>query len=163
MATSQLRNLLREITRACETRHIAGMSPSPTLSTSCESQQLAKSREASMRTGKLAALLLGAAFVLGAALAVPPASAGNPKGNETKGKFYFRQSCKSCHTKGAVGTEITPLNKTTAQWHSYFIAAKHNHGREMLEKVLTAEQLRDVQAYLEAHASDSLQPETCGK
>jgi mono/diheme cytochrome c family protein len=117
-----------------------------------------------MRTGKLATLFLGAALVMAAAFStVQPVTAGNPKGNEAKGKFYFRQTCKSCHTRGAVGTEITPLNKTTVLWNSYFISGKHNHGRESLEKVLTAEQLRDVQAYLAAHASDSLQPETCGK
>lgn len=117
-----------------------------------------------MHSGKWAALFLSAAFVLAAAFtAVQPVAAGNPKGNEAKGKFYFRQTCKSCHTKGAVGTEITPLNKTTVQWNSYFISGKHSHGRESLEKVLTTEQLRDVQTYLAAHASDSLQPETCGK
>ena len=116
-----------------------------------------------MRTTRIITALLSAFVLCGIVLTVQPVSAGTTKGNETKGKFYFRQTCKSCHTKGAVGTEITPLNKTTVQWHSYFTSAKHNHGREMLEKVLTAEQLRDVQAYLEAHASDSLQPETCGK
>jgi mono/diheme cytochrome c family protein len=117
-----------------------------------------------MRTAKWAAAVLGAAFVIGAAaFGVQPVSAGSLKGSETKGKFHFRQTCKSCHTKGAVGTEVTPLNKTTVQWHNYFIAGKHNHTKEALDKVLTADQLRDVQAYLEAHASDSLQPETCGK
>ncbi len=116
-----------------------------------------------MRNARIIAALLAAFVVCGIATIHPPASSAGAKGNETKGKFYFRQTCKSCHTKGAVGTEITPLNKTTTQWHAYFVSGKHNHGREMLEKVLTAEQLRDVQAYLEAHASDSLQPETCGK
>lgn len=85
------------------------------------------------------------------------------KGNEAKGKFYFRQNCKQCHTKGAVGGEITPLNKKISQWHSYFETGKHGTGKEDLTKYLTPEQLRDVQAFLEAHAADSLQPETCGK
>jgi mono/diheme cytochrome c family protein len=111
--------------------------------------------------------LMAAALILAlgiAGLGTPTAVAGGSiKGNETKGKFYFRSTCKNCHTKGAVGTEITPLNKTTVQWHAYFTSGKHNHGREVLEKLLSGEQLRDVQAYLEAHASDSLQPETCGK
>jgi len=86
-----------------------------------------------------------------------------PKGNEAKGKFYFRQNCKQCHTKGAVGGEITPLNKKITQWHSYFQTGKHGNAKEDLTKYLTPEQLRDVQAFLEAHAADSLQPETCGK
>ncbi len=97
-----------------------------------------------------------------AALLVGAATAG-PKGNEAKGKFYFRQNCKQCHTKGAEGGEITPLNKKIAQWHSYFESGKHAHGKEPLTKYLDENQLRDVQAFLEGHAADSLQPETCGK
>jgi cytochrome c5 len=42
------------------------------------------------------------------------------KGSENKGRYYFRQTCKECHTKGAAGGEITPLNKTMAQWRAYF-------------------------------------------
>jgi cytochrome c5 len=85
------------------------------------------------------------------------------KGSESKGRFYFRQTCKTCHTKGAVGGEITPLNKTQAQWKAYFAAGKHAKGKEQLVKVMDALQLRDVAAFLHGHAADSLQPETCGK
>ncbi|MFB3812484.1 MAG: cytochrome c [Terriglobales bacterium] len=85
------------------------------------------------------------------------------KGNETKGRYYFRQTCKNCHTKGAAGGEVTPLSKTMDQWRKYFAAGKHNHGKEPLEKVMPAEQLADVQKFLVGHAADSLQPETCGK
>jgi mono/diheme cytochrome c family protein len=93
---------------------------------------------------------------------VTPASAA-PKGSESKGRYYFRGTCKSCHTKGAVGGEITPLNKTQAQWKMYFASGKHSHGKEVLTKFLTDDQIRDVAAFLDAHAADSLQPETCGK
>ena len=86
-----------------------------------------------------------------------------PKGNDGKGRYYFRQTCKQCHTKGAKGGEVTPLTKTMAQWRSYFLKAKHSSGTEALVKVMPAEQLRDVQTYLINHAADSLQPETCGK
>jgi mono/diheme cytochrome c family protein len=85
------------------------------------------------------------------------------KGSESKGRYYFRQNCKQCHTKGAVGGEITPLNKTQAQWKAYFASGKHAHSREVLTKYMSDDQLRDVSAFLDAHASDSLQPETCGK
>jgi len=85
------------------------------------------------------------------------------KGSEGKGRFYFRQNCKQCHTKGAVGGEITPLNKTQTQWKTYFASGKHAHSREILTKYMSDDQLRDVAAFLDAHASDSLQPETCGK
>ncbi len=85
------------------------------------------------------------------------------KGSENKGRFYFRQTCKECHTKGAVGGEITPLNKTMAQWRTYFGQGTHNHGKEPLLKHLPADQLLDASTFLIQHAADSPQPETCGK
>ena len=110
-------------------------------------------------------------FVLGALAAVfvaaiPPVIPGvaaASKGSESKGRYYFRGTCKSCHTKGAVGGEITPLNKTQAQWKMYFLAGKHDKGKEPLTKFMTEDQVRDVSTFLDAHAADSLQPETCGK
>jgi cytochrome c2 len=32
--------------------------------------------------------------------------AGSLKGSETKGRNYFRGSCKECHTKGAKGARL---------------------------------------------------------
>ncbi len=115
-------------------------------------------------SGLIKKLLVAAALLAGLSLVapVPPVSA-NPKGSETKGRYYFRQNCKQCHTKGAVGSEVTPLNKTQAQWKAYFATGKHSKGKEPLTKVMTPDELRDVAAFLDAHASDSLQPETCGK
>ena len=107
------------------------------------------------------ALSLGMAAVLVAAAL--GATAGPTKGNEGKGRYYFRQTCKDCHTKGAKGGEVTPLTKTMAQWRTYFIKGKHAKGTEDLAKVMPAEQLIDVQFFLVKHAADSLQPETCGK
>ncbi|HEV2713879.1 MAG TPA: cytochrome c [Terriglobales bacterium] len=109
-------------------------------------------------------------FILGAlaavfAAAIPPVTpvSAAAKGSESKGRYYFRGTCKSCHTKGAVGGEITPLNKTQAQWRLYFASGKHAHSKEVLTKFMPEDQLRDVAAFLDAHAADSLQPETCGK
>jgi mono/diheme cytochrome c family protein len=85
------------------------------------------------------------------------------KGSENKGRYYFRQTCKECHTKGAVGGEITPLNKTMAQWRAYFAKGTHSHGKEPLVKYLPADQLLDASTFLTQHAADSPQPETCGK
>jgi cytochrome c5 len=109
-------------------------------------------------------LVLGslAAIFVAAIPPVTPVSAA-PKGSESKGRYYFRGTCKSCHTKGAVGGEITPLNKTQAQWKMYFASGKHAKGKEILNKFMAEDQLRDVAAFLDAHAADSLQPETCGK
>lgn len=90
-------------------------------------------------------------------------SAESTKGNQAKGKYYFRQTCKTCHSKGQSGGEVTPMTKTMAQWKRYFEAAKHNKSSEALTKVMPAEQIRDMSAYVVDHAADSLQPETCGK
>lgn len=94
---------------------------------------------------------------LGAVMAL--AAAG---GSETKGKFFFKKSCKACHAKSGAGGEVTPLTKTQAQWKDYFAKSKHNKGKEELNKILTPDQLVDVQTFLVNHASDSPQPETCG-
>jgi len=85
------------------------------------------------------------------------------KGSENKGRFYFRQTCKECHTKGAVGSEVTPLNKTMEQWRAYFAKGTHNHGKEPLSKYLPPDQFLDASTFLINHAADSPQPETCGK
>lgn len=90
-------------------------------------------------------------------------AAASQKGSENKGRFYFRQTCKECHTKGAAGGEVTPLNKTMAQWRAYFAKGTHNHGKEPLSKYLPADQLLDASTFLVNHAADSPQPETCGK
>jgi mono/diheme cytochrome c family protein len=90
-------------------------------------------------------------------------SANQKKGNQAKGRYYFRQTCKTCHVKGAPGGEVTPMSKTMAQWKRYFESAKHKKGAEALAQVMAAEQITDVGAYLVEHAADSLQPETCGK
>ena len=103
------------------------------------------------------------AVVLAGLLSVAAVDASSPKGNDSKGRYYFRQTCKECHTKGAKGGEVTPLTKTQAQWRSYFLKGKHSGGTETLIKVMADTQLLDVQTYLVNHAADSLQPETCGK
>jgi mono/diheme cytochrome c family protein len=104
-----------------------------------------------------------AGAVVAATLSVT-AVAGQPaKGNEGKGRYYFRQTCKDCHTKGAKGGEVTPLTKTMAQWRTYFTKGKHAGGAQPLANVIPAAQLLDVETFLVKHAADSLQPETCGK
>jgi hypothetical protein len=104
-------------------------------------------------------LLMG---VLAVALVIP-VLANPPRGNETKGKFYFKQNCKSCHVKGEKGGEITPLSKTQAQWQAYFAKGKHMKGTEPLSKFMPEDQLNDALTFVYNHAVDSTQPETCGK
>ena len=84
-------------------------------------------------------------------------------GSETKGKYYFKKTCKPCHRKDGEGGEISPLSKTTAQWKSFFAAGTHAAGKEKLTKIMDEEKLLHAATYLQAHASDSPQPETCGE
>lgn len=83
------------------------------------------------------------------------------KANPDKGRNQFRQTCKSCHSKSGSGGEVTPLSKTVSQWRSYFQKGKHANGT--LTQVMSEQQLRDIAAFLVAHAADSEQPEICGK
>ena len=97
-----------------------------------------------------------------AALAVLPLSA-QVKGSDTKGKYYYKKNCKTCHVEGGGAIALTPLSHTQAQWKKIFDAGKH--GREaapFAPKLVTSEQLLDIKTFLMNHASDSPQPETCG-
>ncbi len=112
-----------------------------------------------MRFVKVVMILLVVLFVSGLFSATRAAQ----KGSETKGRHFFKDTCRQCHTKGAAGGDITPMNKTMAQWRAYFAAGTHNHGKEPLTKYLPPDQLLDASAFLITHAADSPQPETCGK
>ena len=105
------------------------------------------------RVASFAAVVTAVTLAAGLALAA---------GSETKGKFYFKKTCKPCHTKGAEGGEVTPLTKTQEQWQRYFAKGVHKKGAQKLTDVVPAEQLPDMQLFLVNHAADSPQPETCG-
>src|SRR5579863_308628 len=111
------------------------------------------------RFAKLTVVLMFSILALGLFSGVRAAQ----RGSETKGRHFFKDNCRQCHTKGAVGGDITPMNKTMAQWRAYFAAGTHDHGKEPLTKYLPADQLLDASAFLINHAADSPQPETCGK
>ena len=111
------------------------------------------------RMCRLILLLLAAVAVSGFFSATNAAQ----KGSETKGRHFFKDTCRKCHAKGGAGGELTPMNKTMAQWRAYFAAGTHNHGKEPLTQYLPADQLLDASAFLINHAADSPQPETCGK
>jgi hypothetical protein len=87
------------------------------------------------------------------------------KGNEGKGKFYLKSTCKECHTKSGPGPELTPLTKTQAQWKSVFAKNKHPRDKQPFTSVkgMDEEKINDISTFLIAHAADSPQPETCGK
>jgi len=112
-----------------------------------------------IRFAKVMLSLLAVVAVSGLFSALPAAQ----KGSETKGRHFFKDTCRQCHAKGGVGGELTPMNKTMAQWRTYFATGTHNHGKEPLSKYMPPDQLLDASAFLINHAADSPQPETCGK
>ena len=113
-----------------------------------------------LKTTRIFCLFAAAA---GVAVLAGPAAAGAAKGSETKGRAYFRATCKDCHVKGGKGGEVSPLTKTQAQWRTYLQKGRHANGSEPLTKYMNDQQLLDVQVFLINHAADSPQPETCGK
>ena len=58
---------------------------------------------------KTAAIIALVAFVASTAFA---AEGGNPR----KGKHLFKKTCKTCHSSGGEGGELTPMTKTMSQW-----------------------------------------------
>ncbi|MBE0576741.1 MAG: cytochrome c [Desulfuromonadales bacterium] len=99
------------------------------------------------------ALFLALAAVI--ATSAVAAEGGNPR----KGKHLFKKTCKTCHSSGAEGGEVTPMTKTQAQWDRVFDKKKHN---EAGWKDLSDQDLKDIQQFLFDHAADSPQPQTCG-
>ena len=91
-------------------------------------------------------------FIATSALA---AEGGNPR----KGKHLFKKTCKTCHSSGGDGGEVTPMTKTQAQWDRMFKKKKHD---EESWKTLSEQDLKDIQQILFDHAADSPQPQTCG-
>ncbi len=100
-------------------------------------------------------------FLTAAALLLALPLAAEEKGSDTKGKFYFKKTCKACHVKGGAALDLTPLSRTQAQWKKFFDAGKHK-GEALSPKHGTPAQLLDIKTFLINHASDSPQPETCG-
>ena len=89
--------------------------------------------------------------------------AAEQKGSDTKGKFYYKKNCKSCHVEKGSASVLTPLSKTQSQWRKVFDSGKHGKSGEALSpKFGTPEQVLDIKTFLINHASDSPQPETCG-
>lgn len=109
---------------------------------------------------KIRNALLAAVGALALLAAAQPLLAQG-KGSDTKGKFYYKKSCKVCHSEGGGAKALTPLSKTQAQWKKFFDGGKHK-GEALSPKLGTPEQILDIKTFLINHASDSPQPETCG-
>ncbi len=107
-------------------------------------------------------MLLGVltVIVLIVSAVLPDDALGAGKGNERKGKYFFKKVCKECHGQDGSAAELTPMSKTAAQWEAFFAAGKH--GDKALSEVVEEENIVHIEAFLVNHAADSDQPETCG-
>ena len=80
-------------------------------------------------------------------------------GNPRKGKHLFKKTCKTCHSAGGEGGDLTPMSKTMKQWDRVFEKQDHNMDAW---KGLSEQDLKDINQFLYDFAADSDQPATCG-
>jgi len=79
-------------------------------------------------------------------------------GNARKGKYLYRQNCRTCH--GASSSDLSPSSKTQAEWKKVF--AKPEALKCAKEwKGLSAADKADIFAYLHDYAKDSPSPAKC--
>ena len=107
-------------------------------------------------------ILLAVTLVLACGFAAAVFAAGAPKGDERKGKYNFRQTCRQCHKPGGSAKELGPDSKTMAQWQRTFekdgiakLSCKAEFGK------LAEADLNDTLTYLYNHAFDSPSPAKC--
>src|SRR5438552_7359919 len=128
--TSKSRNTVLRITESMVARSLS-------LACSCATSKL-KYRMSIMHR-LFTAGLIGVAVIV--VFELFPAVHAAQKGSENKGRYYFRQTCKECHTKGAVGGEITPLMKTMAEWRVCVARGGGEAGEDRLAKYLPADEI----------------------
>ena len=82
------------------------------------------------------------------------------KGNARKGKYTYRKACRTCHTEGGSAKDLSPIDKTQAQWEEIFKNLDKLKCKDEWKKV-AAEDQTDIYAHLWGHAFDSPSPEKC--
>lgn len=117
-----------------------------------------KQRKETAMMKKIFMMFVMAALVFGVtALAF---SAGD--GNDRKGKYTFRKSCRTCHIENGSAKPLSPDSKTMKQWERIFDGDKYQKLACKTEwETLTQEQRNDIFAYLYKHAFDSPTPAKC--
>ncbi len=83
-------------------------------------------------------------------------------GSDTKGKFYFKKSCKTCHAKGAAGGEVTPSDQDPGPVEGLLRGRQAQQGQGSPDQAPDARAAARRPDLPDRHASDSPQPETCG-
>ncbi len=104
--------------------------------------------------------VLLAGVVVAITLSVSLAFAGKG-GNPRKGKYLWKKDCKTCHVDGGEAQVLSPSSKTQKEWDHFF---EKNTDVIIMEKCkkFSDSNLNDIQKYMNDHAVDSGQPETCG-
>ena len=89
-------------------------------------------------------------------------AAAKAEGNARKGKYLFRKNCRACHQDGATAKDLSPADKTQAEWKAVFArdAYKALACKEEWEKA-KAKDLDDIFSYMYNHAFDSPSPAKC--
>lgn len=82
-----------------------------------------------------------------------------PDGNDRKGKYLYRKSCRACHN-GSQAASLSPSSKIQADWQNSFtgyekLACKDNWDKQ------SPKDLNDIYSYMYNHAYDSPNPATC--
>jgi cytochrome c5 len=80
------------------------------------------------------------------------------EGNARKGKYTYRQKCRTCH--GVNASDLSPSSKTQAEWKKIF--AKPEAIKCYKDwKGVSPEDRADIFAYLHDFAKDSPSPAKC--
>ena len=88
-------------------------------------------------------------------------AAGKADGNARKGKYLFRKNCRECHKDGASAKDLSPADKTQAEWEAAFTTeAIQSHPCKAEWEKRSEKDLKDIFSYMYNHAFDSPSPAT---
>ena len=83
-------------------------------------------------------------------------------GNHRKGKYLFRQNCRSCHIDGGTATVLEPATFTMEEWTAAFSPEKSaTYPCKDEWAKLSADDLNDIYTYMYKYAKDSPTPAKC--
>ena len=89
-------------------------------------------------------------------------AAGKAGGNARKGKYLYRKNCRECHKEGASAKDLSPADKTQAEWETLFAKGAHKSYQCAAEWDKRSEKdLKDIFSYMYDHAFDSPSPAKC--
>lgn len=92
-------------------------------------------------------------------------SVASEMGNARKGRFLFRQNCRSCHMENPTGAKpahyLGPDSKTQAEWTEVFEKHASLPCADEWAKISDKDRL-DIFSYMHGGAKDSPTPVKCG-